>query len=102
MIDGKIYNIEYIVNENSRIEECREFYKSINSLHKFGYYCNHKLFVLLFGSLEGDRLWMNFTIDCDRDIFKFTLEYLDNKQLITMIYNITNNEDNLKFVSKNG
>ena len=102
MIDGKIVDFEYIYSNSICINKCREFYGNIASLHKFGYYCNHRLFVLLFGDSEGDRLWMHFVVDCDRNIFKLTLEYLNNEQLITMIYNIIYNEDNLKFASKNG
>lgn len=73
--------------------DCRIFYSNIYSLKEFGNYSNCQVFVYLFGSNEGQRLWMCFVEDAHRDIYKLFFEYLDNEQKFVLAANILKNKD---------
>lgn len=82
-----------ISDDRILIGDCRIFYSNIHSLEEFGNYSNCQVFVYLFGSDEGQRLWMCFVEDAHRDIYKLFFEYLNNEQKFVLTANILKNRD---------
>lgn len=95
----EVLSIEEVKSNRRIIGECRDFYGIINSLNKFGSYCNTEVFKFLFGEEEGVRLWELFVYSCDRNIMKFYTEnYMNNDQLLYLSYNIIENEEYMRMV----
>lgn len=90
---NKSITLEEILNNSELTKDCRTLYVNIHSLKEFGNYCNCNVFVYLFGSNEGQRLWMCFVKDARRDIYKLFFEYLNNEQKFVLAANILDNKD---------
>jgi len=86
-------SFEDISDNRILVGDCRIFYSNIHSLKEFGNYSNCQVFVYLFGSDEGQRLWMCFVEDAHRDIYKLFFEYLNNEQKFVLTANILDNRD---------
>lgn len=86
-------SFEDIFDNGILVEDCRIFYSNIHSLKEFGNYSNCQVFMYLFGSDEGQRLWMCFVEDAHRDIYKLFFEYLNNEQKFVLAANILDNRD---------
>lgn len=67
----------------------RKWY-AVELLRKFGNKCTNQWFKDIFGD-NGDRLWENFVITCNRDIYKFQT-YLTQEQLGDLYANIHLND----------
>lgn len=91
-------NYEDIIDNDNLLNDCRLFYANIKKLQEFGNYCTIKTFRYLFGEY-ANHLWNCFVIDCNWDIYKLFLGYLNSEQVTILVYNIIYN-DKLKMISK--
>lgn len=64
---------------------------AVELLRKFGNKANLNYFKIVFGEDDAERLWTNFVIACNRDIYKFQT-YLNKDQLSDLYANIHLND----------
>lgn len=90
------WDIDDVLADSSQKERCRMFFMNIKKLYIFGTYCTEQLMIKLFGEEEGRELWHCFVVDCERDVMKWYLEYMNSEQLYVLSANILSKEDKMK------
>ncbi|MGL5958287.1 MAG: hypothetical protein ACRCZZ_06820 [Phocaeicola sp.] len=91
----KAITLDDIRNDTKIQDDARTLYKNLKSIKDFGFYCTERVFVYLFGLVEGRRLWLCFVVDTERDIYKLFFEYLSNEQQFVFAANLQDT-DNLR------